>query len=235
MAADETLLSMVTTGAPATLRFYRWDTTCLSLGYGQKISSERLAACAAAGVSVVRRVTGGSAVLHGADLTYAVVAREDMLPDGLAGTYSFVGAALIAALESLGITAEAAPRPTAPVARGFDCFAVPAGDEICVGGRKLIGSAQRRSGGGVLQHGSIRFGPDPESARRATGLAGPGATSLQEIDAELSLDTVITACVAAFSAHLNTRIEPTEPTQAERQRVRDRVRARAFEVPIPSS
>ena len=72
MGMDEALLASVVAGGPPTLRLYRWQGAWLSLGYSQRLSSRRLAACRQAGVGVVRRVTGGRAVLHGGDLTYAV-------------------------------------------------------------------------------------------------------------------------------------------------------------------
>ena len=117
-----------------------------------------IAACAEAGVGVVRRATGGLAVLHGADLTYAVAAPEALLPAGLRPTYEALGAALLAALRVLGVDAQRSAAASAGAGPGgFDCFAEPVADELCVGGRKLVGSAQRRGAGGVLQHGSLRL------------------------------------------------------------------------------
>jgi lipoate-protein ligase A len=181
MAADEVLLAAAAAGAPPVLRLYEWDGPWLSLGYAQPFSATSEAACRDAGVQVVRRVTGGRAVLHGADLTYAVAASERALPAGLDASYRLVSDAILAALRDLGIAAERAPNaaPVAPAAE-FDCFALPATDEICVGGRKLAGSAQRRAGGAVLQHGSLRLAPDPARAAAAVGL-GRGATSLAEL------------------------------------------------------
>ena len=170
MGVDEALMASAATGRPA-LRFYGWLGPWLSLGYAQRLDPARRAACEAAGVGVVRRATGGGAVLHGADLTYAVTAPETLLPGGLGATYAAVASGLVEGLRELGIAAlrasPAAPRGTA---RAFDCFAEPAGDEICVEGRKLVGSAQRRAGGALLQHGSLRLGADPARVREAAGL-----------------------------------------------------------------
>ena len=85
----------------------------------------------------------------------------------------------------------------------FDCFARPAAArEICVGGRKLAGSAQRRAKGGILQHGSIRLAPDPPEARRACSLSDAGATSLTELGANSDPEALRAACVEAFDQAL---------------------------------
>jgi lipoate-protein ligase A len=220
MGVDEALLaSAVRTGRPS-LRFYRWQGPWLSLGYGQVLDRGRIEACGRAGVGVVRRVTGGRAVLHGSDLSYSLTAREDQLPAGLTASYELVAGILIGALEALGVEAVASPFPRGREAfqqrfqidpkravgrseRGdFDCFARPAGGEICVGGRKLAGSAQRRAKGGILQHGSIRLAPDPLEARRASSLSGAGATSLTELGANSDPEVLQAACVEAFAQAL---------------------------------
>ena len=159
MGVDEALLATASESGRATLRLYAWDGPWLSLGHAQPAPGPLAQACTEAGVGLVRRATGGSAVLHGSDLTYAVAVPESALPPGLQGSYARVAEALSLALASLGLRTRRAPGGPSP--RGFDCFQQAGGDEICVGERKLVGSAQRRSGGAVLQHGSIRLAPDP--------------------------------------------------------------------------
>lgn len=222
MGVDEALLASAVAAGRATLRFYRWRGPWLSLGYGQRVPAPQLAACAAAGVGVVRRVTGGSAVLHGADLTYAVAAPEGLLPSGLHASYQRLGAALRGGLLALGVAAEHAPTPEGAGAAGFDCFARTAGHELCVGGRKLVGSAQRRAGGGVLQHGSIRLAPDSARARAAAGLATGVATSLQEVGCGCSLEQLIEACTAAFGDVLEVELTPGALGPEELARARRR-------------
>src|SRR5262245_33650984 len=207
MAIDEVLLRSAQRGAAPTLRFYSWDGAWLSLGFAQPLEAERRAACRAAGVGIVRRATGGRAVLHGADLTYAVAAPAAALPAGLDATYARIGAALHRALAALGIPAEPAPRPEACARGGFDCFEAPAAHEICAEGRKLAGSAQRRAGGGVLQHGSLRLAPDPEAARAAAGFVQEGATSLAELGFTLAAEHVRAACIGAFASELPAEFE----------------------------
>jgi len=222
MGVDEALLaSAVRTGRPS-LRFYLWQGPWLSLGYGQILDGARIDACRRAGVGVVRRVTGGRAVLHGNDLTYSLTAREDQLPAGLMACYELVSGILIEALESLGVDAAAGPPSSVrevfqhrfqtdrtmaagqPERGGFDCFAKPASREICVGGQKLAGSAQRRANGGILQHGSIRMTPDPADARRASALSGVGATSLAELGVNPDPEVLRVACEGAFGRALGS-------------------------------
>lgn len=206
MGVDEALMETARARGEATLRLYRWDGPWLSLGYGQRLSAARAAACARAGVGVVHRATGGLAVLHGADLTYAVAAPEAALPAGLRGSYELVADALCAAFERLGVAIERSPADAdgAAAARrgGFDCFAEPAPDELLAGGRKLAGSAQRRAGGAVLQHGSIRLAPDPPEAAAAVGLDPARATSLAELRGNPEAEAVEAAFVAGFAAAL---------------------------------
>ncbi len=222
MGVDEALLATAGGGGPPTLRLYAWSGPWLSVGYGQPEASVPAAACARAGVGVVRRPTGGRAVLHGADLTYAIAAPEDALPPGLEGSYGLVAETLVRALRSLGVAVEAAPRKAAPGPdAAFDCFESPAADEICAGGRKLVGSAQRRVRGALLQHGSIRLAPDPEAARRAAGFARGVATSLAELDCPASESEVRAALEAAFADSLGP-LEPAGLTAAEGSRAASR-------------
>jgi len=218
MGVDEALLATAVANGRPTLRFYRWQGPWLSLGYAQRASAHRLAVCAEQGVGVVRRVTGGRAVLHGEDLTYAVAAPAGLLPPGLGGSYERLGSAVRAALRELGVAAEPPSASPGSPHVGFDCFGTAAGHELCVAGRKLVGSAQRRGGGGVLQHGSIRLSPDPAGARHAAGLDAGVATSLREVGCERSAEQVIGACVAAFSRVLAIRLAPgrLDPSEAER-------------------
>jgi len=224
MGVDEALLASVIAGGPPTLRFYTWDRPWLSLGYAQRSGPGRLTACAEAGVGVVRRVTGGRAVLHGGDLTYALAAPVALLPDGLHGSYRLVAGALLAALRSLGVEAERSGLEAPGPERGaFDCFERAAPEEVCAAGRKLAGSAQRRRGAGVLQHGSLRVVPDLPGARRAAGLHGGAATSLRELGVDAGVEAVRDRCIEAFAAALGARFHagclgPSEDRRAALRR-----------------
>lgn len=220
MGVDEALLeTAIAAGVPA-IRFYRWDGPWLSLGYGQTVPPARRDACSAAGVGIVRRATGGRAVLHGRDLTYALAAPEGLLPDGLRATYEVVSVALRDALLALGVDAMAAPRSSSRSpgsVAAFDCFAEAAGDELCVGSRKLVGSAQRRARGGVLQHGSIRVRADPPAAREAAGLDPEGATSLFELGCEADAALLVAALTDSFGNALGASFANSMLSDRERR------------------
>ncbi len=166
MALDEALLvSRLRRRGPPTVRFFAWRPPTISLGYGQTIDgSIDLDDAARMGIGLVRRPTGGSAILHeGPDLelTYSVVgAAEDFRgADDLLATYRWIGAALAAGLNLLGAQAEMVPvQPSNPAAMPAFCFARTGSYELEVGGRKLVGSAQRRQGTAFLQHGSVMLG-----------------------------------------------------------------------------
>jgi lipoate-protein ligase A len=216
MGVDEALLNSAQQGLP-TLRFYHWTGPWLSLGYGQRRHASRLEELEAQGLQVVHRITGGRAVLHGCDLTYSVTLPESLLPAGIQASYGKIADALVAGLTGLGLEVERSGRKSAAVgADGFDCFAAPAMDEICAQGRKLVGSAQRRAGGGVLQHGSIRFKPDSEAIQQAAGLVPGVATSLWELGCEADLDALRGSMIEAFSKAFAVNIESGELSSAER-------------------
>ena len=163
MALDEALLVMHEAGATLpTLRVYGWCQPTLSLGYAQNAHQEvDLAACQAQGVAVVRRPTGGRAVLHDQEVTYSVVmplALDDG-PHTVTEHYRRIGMALAAALQALGLPVQLA-RPqvrTAPTRAPASpaCFAALSRYELSVAGKKMVGSAQKRAQHALLQHGSI--------------------------------------------------------------------------------
>ncbi len=225
MGVDEALLCSAIESGRATFRLYGWEGSWLSLGYAQSWSDEEAEHCASAGVGVVRRCTGGRAVLHGSDLTYSVAAPESVLPEGLRPTYELLARALLEGLQGLGIEATCRGRPPTrhqPGPAVFDCFAHAATDELCVGDQKLVGSAQRRVSGAVLQHGSLRCLPDPGLAREATGLGGIGATSLAELEHPPEPAELRKALVAAFSRVLEVRLEPSSLTPIETELAKTR-------------
>jgi lipoate-protein ligase A len=206
MAVDEALLASGGTGGVATLRLYGWRGPWLSLGYAQPDDAALRARCAAAGVGVVRRSTGGRAVLHGGDLTYALAAPAALLPASLRSTYELISGILLDALGAVGVPATRSPGGGPGSGPGaFDCFAEPAEDEICLAGRKLAGSAQRRAGGAVLQHGSVRVFPDPDGVRALGGWLGGSATSLAEEGFEPGLPALREALIEAFGEALGAR------------------------------
>jgi lipoate-protein ligase A len=196
MARDHALALELSAGA-AVLRLYRWDAPTLSLGRNEpardRIDRDRAAGL---GVAVVRRPTGGRAVLHWRELTYAVALPAAALPPRAA--YGWINARLADALASLGVPAKiAGAGGPAPRPDSGPCFQGAAPGEVEVGGRKLVGSAQVRvrgtSGDVLLQHGSILIHDDqallaelgvpgdpgrPAALREVLGRA-PGAGELE--------------------------------------------------------
>jgi lipoate-protein ligase A len=162
MAVDAVLLTGVETGtAPPTIRVYAWDPPTVSMGHAQDPARELdLDECARRGYGVVMRPTGGRAVLHAGELTYSVAGRAGQEPLGasIAQTYEAVSRALLEGLRRLGAGADLAPVSSDRRSRtdpSPPCFVSAGRFEIVVGGRKLVGSAQRRSGSAILQHGSL--------------------------------------------------------------------------------
>jgi lipoate-protein ligase A len=162
MALDEAIFLLHEAGvAPPTLRVYGWQMPTLSLGYAQSTHSEvNLDACQQHGVVVVRRPTGGRAVLHDDEVTYSVImptAASEATPS-LTAHYHLIGLALSAALSQVGLAVRLARPQRSAVQRAATspaCFAALSRYEISVAGRKLVGSAQKRSPNALLQHGSM--------------------------------------------------------------------------------
>lgn len=161
MAVDEAILESVGRGASLpTLRLYAWDPPCLSLGFAQPFADADLSALRQHGWQIVRRPTGGRAILHTDELTYSVIAplTEPRVAGGVLESYFRLSQALLNALERLGLPARADKEYAMPEGSqpgGAVCFEVPSNYEITVAGKKLVGSAQARRKDGVLQHGSL--------------------------------------------------------------------------------
>ncbi|MGQ0649496.1 MAG: lipoate--protein ligase family protein [Gemmatimonadaceae bacterium] len=156
MAIDDALLARARTAHEGVVRVYSWLTATLSLGRNQTARGawdpER---AAAHGIGIVRRLTGGRAVLHHREITYSVTAPASDDRD-LQTDYAAISQLLLAALRGMGVAAEIAyPTTRMPRPGSAPCFELPAAGELVVGGEKLVGSAQVREGGAFLQHGSI--------------------------------------------------------------------------------
>ena len=210
MAVDEVLLDGVAAGTtPPTLRFYQWMPPCLSLGYFQPFDVVDVDGCRALGIEVVRRPTGGRAILHDRELTYSVALPASLLghDGGVLPSYYRLSLALQDGLSGLGVPATLAPESVGSSGQhGPVCFDRPSAHEILLNGRKLVGSAQMRRGGGLLQHGSILI--EPRTDKLTACLRLPDGTNSRSIDtgvaglAELGVTdaTQIAATIAAAFA-----------------------------------
>lgn len=166
MAVDEALVRSI--GARPAFRVYGWQPPAVSFGYAQRISREVNAQkVRARGIDIVRRPTGGRAVLHWNELTYSVVCPADnpVMGGNINEAYRRISEGLLAGIRALGVDATfESRRQTQPSPRGKEltspCFTSTAQYEVKFRGRKLIGSAQQRIGKMLLQHGSLLLGPE---------------------------------------------------------------------------
>lgn len=232
MAVDEAIMASVVQGAsPPTLRFYAWSPPCLSLGRSQPLTDVDQAACRAAGVDVVRRPTGGGAILHTDELTYsvAVLQSDARAAGGVLESYRRLSEGLLAGLWVLGVDAEQAAgqregaKRHAPV-----CFEVPSAYEIVVDGCKLVGSAQWRGRGGVLQHGSLPLEGDlgrivdylafsqAERERQRQAVRARATTLEEALGSALPFDLVAQALAQGFGRVLRVKLVPGRLSEDER-------------------
>jgi lipoate-protein ligase A len=247
MAVDEAILEAAREGrVPPTLRLYAWEPACLSLGYAQSFKDVDTAALAAHGWDVVRRPTGGRAILHTDELTYSVTGPvvEPRLEGSVLESYRRLSVALLDALHRLNLPAEvASPRLDATVTsaraalHGPVCFEVPSDYEIVAGGKKLIGSAQARRKSGVLQHGSLPLHGDltrivqalvfPEGDDRqiaAARLLERATTAESVLGYVISWQAAADAFIAAFAHALELQLIPAELTANEISRAEELTR-----------
>jgi lipoate-protein ligase A len=232
MAIDEAILTAVTEGeSPPTLRFFAWQPPCLSIGYNQAMAEVDITECQQAGVGVVRRPTGGRAILHTDELTYSIVApqSEPRVAGGVVEAYRRLSAGWVRGLRLLGVDvaqAEAGHGQDADVSAA--CFDAPSAYEVTAGGKKLVGSAQVRRREAVLQHGSLPLQGDIARICRYLMVPSEGrrqalrqelrarATSLELVLGQVvPLAQVVEALVRGFSEALNLHLEPGELSQHE--------------------
>ena len=234
MALDEAILMTASQSSSLpTLRLYGWQPATFSLGFSQPASDVDLERLERAGWGLVRRPTGGRAILHVDELTYAVITAQNLplLSGSLLDSYRIISSALLASMVNLGIAAvsekiyerDAPAKTLNPV-----CFEMPSNYEITANNRKLIGSAQARKHGGILQHGSLPITGDisritnvliyeSEEARRMAALKViTRATTLEtEFKAPLDWATVSEAVIKGFQESFDISLVPGQSTQEE--------------------
>ena len=230
MAIDEAMWRSRQAGAsPPTLRFFAWSPATVSLGYGQALDRHVDAeACRRLGVGVVRRPTGGSAIYHDGperELTYSVTATaEDLgVSADLLETYRWISRALVRGLRTLGAAAE-----MVPTGRGLGrdpafCFARTGAYEIEIGGKKVVGSAQRRQGTSFLQHGAVLLGVDEPRLRALFPTTRAPLASMTTLEAAIgrrpTFEDVAAALREAFEAEHGLRLVAGGLTDEETARV----------------
>lgn len=215
MALDEAIARAVGTGeSPATLRLYGWDPPAVSIGYFQEVQEEvDLDFCGSNGIAVVRRLTGGGAVLHTkGELTYSLIAsdKDPVIPQDIGGSYMRICAPLVSALRDLG--ADACFRPINDI-------------EIC--GRKVSGSAQTRRFGAVLQHGTLLLDMDAgllgalkvrgeKLAERGLQSHAQRVTTLsRELGRAVTHGELSRAVKRQFKEHFRCKLDAGQPSSGE--------------------
>jgi lipoate-protein ligase A len=215
MAHDEALMRRAARTGEAVFRVYGWSTPTLSLGRNQRARGWYDEASARAlGIEFVRRPTGGRALLHHHEVTYSAT-----LPLGDAAearvAYDFINDVLLGALERLGVRAERAAEPVSMAPGVRPCFDVPAEREIVMKGRKLVGSAQWRRGGALLQHGSILIRDDQPTisqlTKTTTHVPPAAATLWDALGREPSVEEVSVLILESLHAAVGGRPEPLCP------------------------
>ena len=215
MGLDEAVLESVASGSSLpTLRFYGWKPRAISLGYFQGIRDEiDIDACREHGVDIVRRITGGGAVFHDAELTYSIVIPEGhpLAPPSILDSYGILCAGIIDGLKELGIISEFSPI-----------------NDILSGGRKISGNAQTRKKGCLLQHGTVLINVDVDTMftllkvpkEKALGKmiadAKARVTSLTDIlHSEIAFEDVVFAMQKGFARALDLDSLEDSPTKEE--------------------
>lgn len=247
MALDEALLESVIAGGAPVVRFYTWRPATLSLGVNQPFGEIDAEECARRGFGIVRRLTGGRAVLHQHELTYSVIAPENdsRVSGGVIESYRKISTGLVDGLRAMGAHVSLA-EPSKAMFRalaesrrrtelnetiesnGAVCFDTASAYELTARGRKLVGSAQARRGGAILQHGSILLDVDwdawvnvfayaSEAGRgRAYAKLPARMTSLsQELGRPVTAREVQAALVPAFERTFGISLREADPTSDE--------------------
>ncbi|NGP44592.1 lipoate--protein ligase family protein [Bacillaceae bacterium SIJ1] len=232
MAMDEMLLHWHSEGKiPPILRFYQWAAPSLSIGYFQKVDKAiDEQALDRYGVPLVRRLTGGSAVLHDDELTYSITLTEDKpyIPASVGQAYYILSKGVFAGYENLGMSVEYAETKKFDKNRSAVCFEKPALYELMANGKKISGNAQTRQKGVLLQHGSIprtidrtmlfdlfKFSNERVRERSRKSFDQKATTIHQELGQSVSVDAMKTAFKKGFETGVNIELVPFELTSEQ--------------------
>lgn len=214
MALDQTLAP-----EPFTVRFYSFDPPGLSLGYFQSAAHFPSAALRRFRAVLVRRVTGGAAILHDRDITFSLIGRADhpTFAGDIKASYARIHAAVAFGLSKLGVATEprdeATPRSDSGRTQEAACFLKASSFDLVAGARKLVGSAQRRTPGRVLHHGSIPL---------VHNALAPEASSLErELGRSIAFPEAEEALERAFAESFSWDFDRSEPTAREIARAQE--------------
>lgn len=235
MAVDEAIMRSVAEGrSPPTLRFYGWAPPCVSVGYSQSVRKEiDLDRCRERGYTWVRRPTGGRAILHVDELTYSVVAPQGdaRVAGDIITSYRRLSMGLVEGLRTLhgGVVQADRMETDGGLEKSAACFDVPSHYEVTAYGRKLVGSAQVRRNGVVLQHGALPLEGDVSRLVDVLALPEPDRVALRGklLERAIALDEVVgrvvpfaeavEALTRGFGRALNLEFTSGELSQFERE------------------
>jgi lipoate-protein ligase A len=230
MAVDEAIAAAVRSNlSPPTLRIYGWNALSVSIGYFQRSADIDIGYCRAKNIPIVRRPTGGRAVFHDDEITYSfsVQTRSGLFSHGLFDSYKKISTALALALSKVGLSPQSRTRKTNPKPKTQNlkfhnplCFHSVSYGEISVNNTKVIGSAQKRWSGGLLQQGSIPLTINQTETRklfqhdnfqtRKDSLIG-----LKQIMPSLTYDELKNALLSAFEETFQTELISSVPSEEE--------------------
>lgn len=207
MALDEAIAA--SSPVVPTVRVYRWDPWTLSLGCFQRVEAADLEPFLAAGFGATRRSTGGGAIFHADEVTYSVVlpAGDPRIPRAVPASYDWLHEAVREALAAVGIPSEVRGRAS-DGPDPFFCFSRTAAIDLVAGGRKIVGSAQRRTRTAFLQHGSIPLSPNGTAPGSTSGSEARGGRTVDAEELEAALGR-------AFARVLGAEAVPGGPTERE--------------------
>ncbi|NOQ40862.1 MAG: octanoyltransferase [Anaerolineales bacterium] len=233
MAVDAAILSAVGRDeVPPTLRLYRWDPPCLSLGYSQPFSDLDQGQLRSRGWDIVRRPTGGRAILHTDELTYAVIGpkTDPRLKGGLMESYRRLSQALSESLKILGLQIQIHSGKNPDSINHPVCFENPSDFEITVEGKKIIGSAQARKKEGILQHGTLpligdltrviqvlKYSNSDQRDQAAAVLLQKAATVEAVLGREVSWNEAAAAFQTGFQNTLNLHFNQSDLSSSEKE------------------
>jgi lipoyl(octanoyl) transferase len=241
MAVDECLLQWHSKGdIPPIIRFYEWEPAGLSVGYFQKTNNKiDLDELKNQNIPLVRRLTGGRAVLHDQELTYSVIVSEShpSMPHSIKDAYRVISKGLLEGFEILGINASfAIPEGKLETTQSAVCFEEPSWYELVIDGKKAAGSAQTRQKGVILQHGSIPITidnnklydlfiyPNEKVKARAKNAFKDKAVSIQDVTSKkVTIEDTRTAFQQGFAKGLNIDLVAYDFSEAQLQEIEELV------------
>jgi len=216
MAIDRAILENADSFGKVTVRVYRWKPYCISLGYHQSVENIDLDRCQQDGIDVVRRPSGGRAVLHAEEITYSIIIPAGSLPFSatVGEVYNFISRGLVRGIQKLGVLVQLQKRSLDfrshyKTSLSVSCFSAAARHEVVIEEKKLVGSAQFRLAGRILQHGSILMGD--------AHLALPDYLKGIEPEERDQLRLVMEKKTASINRYLGRKIEYGEAAKALRQ------------------